>query len=48
MFNRAIFNGVSKVFWDFFAFTFLRAVIGPQNSRHSLNQSDAKLKPIMT
>ena len=34
----------------FFAFVLdlLRPVIGLENSRHSLNQSDAELKPIKT
>ena len=31
----------------FLCFALLRSVIGPENSHHSLNQSDAKLKPIM-
>ena len=34
-----------------FAFFFLfslRSVIGPENSHYSLNQSDAKLKPLTT
>ena len=29
---------------DNICFVLLRSVIGPENSRHSLNQSDAKLK----
>ena len=47
-FNRATFNWVSKVIRDRFSFALRCCVIGPGNSRHSLNQSDAKLKPIMT
>ena len=31
----------------FFLFA-LRSVIGPENSHHPLNQSDAKLKPLTT
>ena len=30
-----------------FGFALLRSLIGSQNSRHFLNQSDAKLKPIV-
>ena len=33
---------------DNICFVLLRSVIGPENSRHSRNQSDAKLKPIAT
>ena len=33
---------------DCIAFALLCSVIGPQNSRHSLDQSDAKLTPIAT
>lgn len=36
---------VSKVIQDFVGFTSLFSAIGPENSRHSLNQSDAKLNP---
>ena len=39
---------VLKVTRDCFGFASLRSVIGPDNLRHSLNQSDAKLKPITT
>ena len=42
------FNGVSKVIRDCFGFASLRSMIGAKNSRRSLNQSDAKLKPITT
>ena len=45
---RAIFNWVSKVIRDCIGFALLRSVIGLENSRHPLNQSDAKLKPIAT
>ena len=46
--SRAIFNWVSKVIHDCISFPSLRSVIGSKNSRHLLNQSDAKLKPIVT
>ena len=42
---RATFNWALKVKWDYNGFAELRFVIGPDNTRHSLNQSDAKLKP---
>ena len=42
------FSIVSKVIWDRIGFALLRSVIGLENSRHPLNQSDAKLKPIAT
>ena len=42
---RLIFNSVSKVIRDCIDFAFLYSVIGPENPRHSRNQSDAKLKP---
>ena len=42
---RLIFNSVSKVIRDCIDFALLHSVIGPENSRHSRNQSDAKLKP---
>ena len=45
---RAIFNRVSKVIQDCIGFALLRSVIGLENSRHFLNQSGAKLKPIAT
>ena len=38
------FSTVSKVIQDCIGFASLRSVIGQDNSRHSLNQSDAKLK----
>ena len=41
---RAIFNRVSKVIHDCIGFTSLCSVIGSENSRHLLNQSDAKTK----
>ena len=44
----AIFNLVSKVIRDCFDFTYLCSVIGPENSYHPLNQSDAKLTTIAT
>ena len=46
--DGVIFNLVSKVNRYYFGFPFLHFVIGPQNSHHSLNQSDAKLKTIAT
>ena len=39
--DREIFNEVSKVIHDWAGFNLLRSVIGPENLRHSLNQSDA-------
>ena len=39
---------VSQVVRDCIGFALLRSVIGSENSRHSLDQSDAKLKPITT
>ena len=39
---------LSKVIWDCLGFALLRSVIGPEYSRHFVNQSDAKLNPIMT
>ena len=35
-----------KVIWDCSDFPLFYSVIGPKDSRHSRNQSDAKLKPI--
>ena len=43
-----IFSRVSKVIQARLGFTQLRFVIGKENSRHPLNQSDAKLKIIAT
>ena len=43
-----IFSRVSKVIQARLGFTQLRFVIGKENSRHPLNQSDAKLKTIAT
>ena len=45
---KDIFNWVAKVIPECFGFALLRYVIGPENSRHSLNQSDTKLNPITT
>ena len=42
--DRDIFNRMAKVIRVCFGFTLLRSVIGLKNSRHSLNQTDAKLK----
>ena len=39
---------MSKVIRDCIGFALLRSVIGPENSRHPLSQSDAELKPIVT
>ena len=46
--KRGSFNSLSKVIWGCFGLALLRLVIGPENSCYSLNQSDAKRKPIMT
>ena len=47
LFNfRVLFNWVSKVLRDCIGFALLCSVIGLEISRHFLNQSDAKLKPI--
>ena len=46
--NRVTFNWVSKVIWDCTGFSLLCSMIGPKNSRHSLDQSDAKLQSITT
>ena len=35
-----------KVIWDCSDFPLFRSMIGPKDSRHSRNQSDAKLKQI--
>ena len=45
---RAIFHRLSKVIWDCVGFTFWLPVIGCENWRHPLNQSDAKRKAITT
>ena len=45
---RAIFNWVSKVIRDCIGFALLHSVIGLENLRHPLNQTDAKVKPIAT
>ena len=37
---------VLKVIWDWICFTLLLPMIGTENSRHFLNQSDSKLKSI--
>ena len=39
---------MSKVIPDCIGFALLRSVIGPENYRHSLNQSDAKQRTIAT
>ena len=44
---RAIFKQVSKVIQHCTSCTLLRSVIGLENLRHPLNQSEAKLKPTM-
>ena len=41
--NRPVFNLVLKIIRDC-----IRSVIGLENSHHSINQSDANLKLIMT
>ena len=43
---RAVFNLVLKLILACFGFALLCSVIGLENSRHHLNQSDAKLKPL--
>ena len=43
---RAVFNWVLKLILACFGFALLCSVIGLENSRHHLNQSDAKLKPL--
>ena len=45
---RVVFNQVSKVNRKCFGFALLRPMIGLKNSRHLLNQSDAKPKPFAT
>ena len=42
------FSVVSNIIPGFFGFALFLFVIGPENSRHFLNQSDAKPKPIAT
>ena len=37
---------MSKEIRDYFVFALLRYVVGLENSRHFLNQSDAKLQQI--
>ena len=44
----AVFNWVSKLIRNCFAFPLIRSVIGWKNSRRLLNQSDAKPNPIAT
>ena len=44
---QSIFKQVSKVIQDCTGCTLLRSVIGPENLRHPLNQSEGKLKPTM-
>ena len=43
----AFVNEVSRVIWDCIGVDLLHSVIGSENSRHSVNQSDARLKPFM-
>ena len=45
---RAVFTWVSKVIRVCFGFALLWSVIGLKISRHFLNQSEVKLKPIAT
>lgn len=45
---KQVFKWVSKVIRNCLGFTFLHSVIGPENLRHFLNQSDLKLKLIVT
>ena len=46
LFTRAIFTWVSKVICVYFGFALLRSVIGLKISRHFLDQSEVKPKPI--
>ena len=46
--HRAIFTRVSKVICVYFGFTLIRVVIGLKTSRHFINQSQVKPKPIVT
>ena len=39
--DTAIFNWVSKIIWDSVFFLYFALLIGPENSRLSLNRSDA-------
>lgn len=48
LFVWAIFDWVSKVTGDDIGFSSFCSVIGPEDSRHSLNQSHAKLTPVTT
>ena len=41
--TRAVFVQVSKVIQDSIGFALLRSVFVPENSHHSLNQSDVQL-----
>ena len=43
----AFVNEVSRVIWDCIGVG-SHSVFGPENSRHSFNQSDARLKPFIT
>ena len=45
--QRALFNQITKVTRDCFDFHLLRSVIGLENSRHPLNQSNAKITPMV-
>ena len=42
---RAAFNWTSQVIRDCVGLALLRSVIGPENSHHSINQSDANVNP---
>ena len=46
--DTAIFSWVSKIVRHCLRFALLRSVLGPENSRHPTNQSDAKLISITT
>ena len=46
--SKVIFNSKSKVFHNCIGFVLLCSVIGPENSRNSLDQPDAKLETIAT
>ena len=44
----AVFNSLSKIIRVGFDFALIFPMIGSENSRHPLDQSDAKLKPVST
>ena len=46
--HGAIFNRVSKAVLDCIGLALLLSVIGPKILQHYINQSDTKLKPVIT